>query len=170
MWRSPLQILHICRRQFSSKAGRLHPEARSAYPVFVPITTRWRDNDVYGHVNNVVYNEWVDTAVNHILIQHGVLHLDTSHVIGFVVTNSCHFFSPLKYPCNVAAGVKVLHIGRSSVQFEVGIFHANENITAARGSLTHAYVDRRDGNKPVKALPPELLACVQALVVQPSST
>ncbi|TCS99554.1 acyl-CoA thioester hydrolase [Tepidimonas ignava] len=113
------------------------------------------DNDVYGHVNNVVYYSWFDTAVNATLIEHGVLDPERSEVIGLVVHTQCHYFAPLAFPQTVQAGVRVAHLGRSSVRYEVGIFADGAERTAAHGHFVHVYVDRTT-RRPVTALPAAL--------------
>jgi acyl-CoA thioester hydrolase len=122
----------------------LKPQAlpRTAYPVFRNITTRWMDNDAYGHVNNVVYYSWFDTAVNAHLIEHGVLDIHTGDSIGLVVETQCNYFAPLAFPQTVEAGIRVAHQGSSSVRYEVGLFAQGEALTAARGHFVHVYVDR----------------------------
>jgi acyl-CoA thioester hydrolase len=100
------------------------------------------DNDVYGHVNNVVYYSFFDTAVNRFLIQAGVLDIHQGPVIGLVVETQCHYFAPLQFPQSIEAGLRVAHVGRSSVRYEVGLFAAGEPLTAAAGHFVHVYVDR----------------------------
>lgn len=118
------------------------PLSREAYRVFRPITTRWMDNDIYGHVNNVVYYSWFDTAVNATLIDAGVLDIHHGEVIGLVVQTQCQYFEPLTFPQNIEAGVRVAHLGRSSVRYEVGLFAQGQAMTAAHGHFVHVYVDR----------------------------
>jgi acyl-CoA thioester hydrolase len=101
--------------QPSSQANRASACSRSDFNVFVPITTRWMDNDVYGHVNNVVYYAWFDTAVNGYLIAQGALDIHAGSTIGLVVQTQCHYFSPIAFPQRVSAGIRVAHVGRSSV-------------------------------------------------------
>ena len=115
---------------------------RSAYPVFRTITTRWMDNDAYGHVNNVVYYSWFDTAVNAYLIEQGVLDIHHGAAIGLVVETQCNYFAPLAFPQTIEAGIRVAHQGTSSVRYEVGLFAQGEPMTAARGHFVHVYVDR----------------------------
>lgn len=117
-------------------------EPRSAYRAFRPITTRWMDNDVYGHVNNVVYYSWFDTAVNAHLIEQGVLDIERGPVIGLVIETQCNYFAPLAFPQTIEAGIRVAHLGTSSVRYEVGLFAAGEALTAAKGHFIHVYVDR----------------------------
>lgn len=121
---------------------RPRPEPRSAYRHFIPITTRWSDNDVYGHVNNVVYYSWFDTAVNQYLIDSGSLDIHAGAVIGLVVHSECHYFAPLAFPEAVTVGLRVGHRGRSSVRYEVGIFAQHAETAAACGTFVHVYVDR----------------------------
>ena len=122
----------------------LKPQAlpRTVYPVFRNITTRWMDNDAYGHVNNVVYYSWFDTAVNAHLIEQGVLDIHNGTSIGLVVETQCNYFAPLAFPQTVEAGIRVAHQGTSSVRYEVGLFAQGEPLTAARGHFVHVYVDR----------------------------
>jgi acyl-CoA thioester hydrolase len=122
----------------------LKPQAlpRTVYPVFRNITTRWMDNDAYGHVNNVVYYSWFDTAVNAHLIEQGVLDIHNGASIGLVVETQCNYFAPLAFPQTVEAGIRVAHRGTSSVRYEVGLFAEGEPLTAARGHFVHVYVNK----------------------------
>ena len=137
------------------------PELRSAYKVFRPIATRWMDNDAYGHVNNVVYYSWFDTAVNAYLIEQGVLDIHQGGTIGLVVETQCNYFASLAFPQAVQAGIRVAKLGTSSVRYEVGIFGEGE-LTAAKGHFVHVYVDQIT-RKPV-ALPPALKKVLETLV------
>lgn len=137
------------------------PEPRSAWRVFRTITTRWMDNDQYGHVNNVVYYAWFDTAVNALLIERGALDPQASAVIGLVVETRCHYFAPLAFPQDVQAGVRVARVGSSSVRYEVGLFAQGAATAAAQGHFVHVYVDRAT-RRPV-ALPPALRTVVESL-------
>jgi acyl-CoA thioester hydrolase len=140
---------------------RAQPQPRSFYPQFSSIDTRWMDNDAYGHLNNVVYYSFFDTAVNRWLIRAGALDIEHSPVIGLVVETQCHYFAPLAFPQRVEAGLRVAHLGRSSVRYEVGLFAENAPETAAAGHFVHVYVDRAS-RRPV-ALPPGLLQALQTL-------
>jgi acyl-CoA thioester hydrolase len=140
---------------------RAQPQARAAYPAFRPIGTRWMDNDVYGHVNNVVYYSFFDTAVNGHLVDAGALDVHAGAVIGLVIETHCHFFSPLAFPQSVEAGLRVAQVGRSSVRYEVGLFAAGEPLTAAAGHFVHVYVDRHS-RRPVE-LPAVLRAALAPL-------
>jgi acyl-CoA thioester hydrolase len=117
-------------------------QSRSAYRVFRPITTRWMDNDVYGHVNNVVYYSWFDTAVNAHLIEQGVLDIHDGSTIGLVIETQCNYFAPLAFPQTVEAGIRVARLGNSSVRYEVGLFAQGETSASAQGHFVHVYVDR----------------------------
>ena len=145
-----------------SATPRPQAESRSAYKAFRNIGTRWSDNDVYGHVNNVVYYSWFDTAVNGLLIEQGAIDIHTGTVIGLVIETQCNYFAPLAFPESVVAGIRVAHIGSSSVRYEVGLFHADESqLCAAHGHFIHVYVDR-DTRRPTP-LPPELLFVLETL-------
>ena len=109
------------------------------------MTTRWSDNDPYGHLNNVVYYEMFDAAVNAILIEAGLLDPATSAVIGLVVESNCRFFASLAFPDPVEVGVTVEHLGRSSVRYLLGVFRAGAPSAAAQGRYTHVYVERANG-------------------------
>jgi acyl-CoA thioester hydrolase len=141
--------------------ARPEPAPRSDYCVFRLIGTRWMDNDVYGHVNNVVYYSWFDTAVNGYLIEQGALDIEHGHTIGLVVETHCNYFSALQFPHSVDAGLRVSHLGRSSVRYEVGLFAQGQPLTAARGHFVHVYVDRAT-RRPV-ALPDALKAALEPL-------
>jgi len=130
-------------------------EPRDAYPFFTRITTRWMDNDLYGHINNVVYYSFFDTAVNTYLIERGALDVHEGRVIGLVVETHCNFFAPLQYPDVVEAGMRVGRVGNSSVRYEIGLFADAGTASAASVHFVHVYVDRAS-RLPV-ALPPELL-------------
>ena len=122
----------------------IKPQAqpRSAYRVFRSLTTRWMDNDAYGHVNNVVYYSWFDTAVNAYLIEQGVLDIAHGETIGLVVETQCHYFAPLAFPQTVEAAIRVARLGASSVRYEIGLFAQGAPLTAASGHFIHVYVDK----------------------------
>lgn len=145
----------------ASTLPKPQPEARGAYRAFYEITTRWMDNDLYGHVNNVVYYSWFDTAVNGYLIGQGALDIHRGEVIGLVVETQCNYFAPVAFPQKVEAGIRVAHLGRSSVRYEIGLFVAGEALTAAKGHFVHVYVDRAT-RRPV-GLPPPLQSVLEAL-------
>ena len=135
---------------------------RSQFHAFRRITTRWSDNDVYGHVNNVVYYQWFDTAVNAHLIEHGALDIHTGQTIGLVVETHCNYFAPLAFPDNVDAGIRVARIGSSSVRYEVALFAQEQDLCAAHGHFVHVYVDR-DSRRPVSQLPASLKTVLERL-------
>ena len=137
------------------------PEPRSAYRAFQDITTRWMDNDAYGHVNNVVYYSWFDTVVNGHLIREGALDIHRGEVIGLVVETHCNYFAPLEFPKPVEAGLRVAHLGKSSVRYEVGLFAKGAETTAAKGHFVHVYVDR--ANRRPAPLPEKLKSVLEAL-------
>jgi acyl-CoA thioester hydrolase len=145
-----------------TSSKRPHAEFRSAFKAFRAIGTRWSDNDVYGHVNNVVYYSWFDTAVNGLLIERGALDIHAGPVIGLVVETQCNYFAPLSFPEPVAAGIRVAHVGASSVRYEVALFPQDASLPcAAKGHFVHVYVDR--ATRRPAALPPELLSVLEHL-------
>lgn len=145
-----------------SLSTRPQAEPRSAYRAFRSIATRWSDNDIYGHVNNVIYYSWFDCAINGLLIEHCALDIHAGRVVGLVIESQCNYFSPLAFPQTVIAGIRVAHIGSSSVRYELGIFPDDNGLPcAARGHFTHVYVDRIT-RKPAP-LPPELLFLLESL-------
>ncbi len=123
-------------------AAKPEPAQLSAYPFHAPIQTRWMDNDVYGHVNNVTYYSYFDTAVNGYLIAQGALDIENSPVIGLVVETSCRYRAPITFPDAVTAGIRVGRLGTSSVRYEIGLFREGEQDAAAEGYFIHVYVDR----------------------------
>ncbi len=142
-----------------NKGERPKPLSRKDFVAWRNIPTRWADNDMYGHVNNVVYYEWFDTAVNALLIERGALDIHRGDTIGFVVETRCNYFAPLAFPQNVEAGIRVAESGRSSVRYEIGLFAEGAETAAAQGHFIHVYVDRAT-RRPVPL--PELLARVVA--------
>ncbi len=120
---------------------------RGVYRAWRPIATRWMDNDVYGHVNNVVYYSFFDTAVNAWLVEQGLLDIEKGPVIGLVVETGCTYARPVAFPEEVQAGIAVSRIGSTSVRYEIGLFLKGSNEPAAQGFFVHVYVDRA-GRKP----------------------
>lgn len=131
---------------------RPQAETREAFPHFERLGTRWMDNDIYGHLNNVVYYSLFDTAVNQYLIASGALDIHAGAVIGLVVETHCNFFDSLAFPQQVDAGIRITQRGRSSVRYEIGLFAAGAELCAARGHFVHVYVDR-ESRRPVAELP-----------------
>jgi acyl-CoA thioester hydrolase len=121
---------------------------RSAWPHFVAIATRWMDNDVYGHVNNVQYYSYFDTAVNQFLIERGVLDIHSGEVVGFVVDSGCAYYRSLAFPDVVHVGIRVARLGTSSVRYEIGVYRNDDPAPAASGHFVHVYVER-SSNRPV---------------------
>jgi acyl-CoA thioester hydrolase len=146
--------------------SRRGPEPRAAYAAFRAITTRWMDNDVYGHVNNVVYYSFFDTAVNALLVDAGVLDIHGGAVIGLVVETQCNYFAPIAFPQGVTAGVRVARLGRSSVRYEIGLYAGDASTSAAAGHFIHVYVDRAT-RRPLP-LPEPLKAVLQSWIRPPA--
>ena len=124
------------------------PSNRSEYNYFSSLGTRWNDNDIYGHMNNVIYYELFDTAVNKWLMINGLLNIEKGKYIGLIVQSGCNFFASLAYPENIDAGIRVTKIGTTSVKYEVGLFRENQKLSSADGFFVHVYVDK-DNNKPL---------------------
>ncbi len=140
------------------------PEAlgRGAYRHFTTITTRWSDNDVYGHVNNTIYYQWFDSAVNALLVSAGLLDIAHGDPIGLVVETGCIHFAPLTFPGDVEVGIAIDRLGGSSVTYRLGIFAAGAADPAAQGHFTHVYVDRQS-RRPVP-LPDEWREKLESLL------
>ena len=143
---------------------RPQPLPRSHFPHLQTINTRWADNDVYGHVNNVVHFSYFDTAVNKFLIDAGALDIHGGAVIGLVVSTQCHYFESIRFPQTVHAGVAVAQLGNSSVTYELGLFADAAPLAAAVGRFVHVYVDRAT-RRPVP-LPEALRAALSPLVLK----
>ena len=134
---------------------------RDAYVKFCDITTRWMDNDIYGHVNNVTYYSYFDTAVNSYLIDVGGLDIHNGTVVGFVVSSGCEYLSPIAFPDQLEAGLRVNKLGNSSVTYGVGIFKKGQETACAEGHFVHVFVDRTN-NRPVP-IPDALRAALTAI-------
>lgn len=135
--------------------------ARDDFRAFQTITTRWADNDIYGHVNNVTYYAWFDSAVNRYLIEEGGLDIHHGREIAYVVSSSCDYFSPLAYPEPVEAGLRVERLGNSSVTYNIGIFRPGEQQACALGRFVHVFVDR-DSDRPTP-MPAAVRQALEAL-------
>ena len=142
---------------------RPSPESRAAYRHLRTIPTRWMDNDVYGHVNNVTYYSWFDTIVNGWLIERGALDIARSAVIGLVVETQCNYFRPVAFPQEITGALRVAHRGTSSVRYEIGIFRGDNETASAQGHFVHVYVERVSGRP--AALPEALQRAVADLAV-----
>ena len=148
---------------FQPQAVAAKPEAlpRSAYRAFRPITTRWMDNDVYGHVNNVVYYSYFDTVINEYLIREGGLDIHDGSVVGYCVESQCRYLAPLAFPETLDAGLRVVHLGSSSVRYDIALFRQGEEAPAATGHFVHVFVARPE-SRPT-AIPARLRACLERL-------
>jgi acyl-CoA thioester hydrolase len=143
---------------------KLTPHLRSDYAWFTTISTRWLDNDVYGHINNVVYYAFFDTAVNQCLIEKKVLDIHHGKQIGLVIETGCNYFAPLAYPQTIDAGIRVTRIGNSSVRYEVGLFAQGNIDAAAQGHFVHVYVNKI--SRRPEALAPDLRAVLETLLFE----
>ncbi|MEO6579807.1 MAG: thioesterase family protein [Sphingomicrobium sp.] len=123
--------------------SRADPRSRESYRHFTKISTRWSDNDAYGHVNNVIYYQWFDTAVNAWLIEAGLLYIAGGDPIGLVAETGCSYFSAVSFPGDVEVGMAVERVGSSSVTYRIGVFSEGETEPAAQGHFTHVYVARQ---------------------------
>jgi len=141
-------------------------ETRDAYPHLHPIQTRWNDNDLYGHVNNVVYYAYFDTAVNMFLVEEGGFDPHTASVIGICPESHCNFHKPVAYPDALEAGLRVGKLGNSSVRYEIAIFKVGEAEAVATGHFVHVFVDRRT-NRPAP-IPAAIRAALAAVQVAPT--
>lgn len=146
--------------------GKSPPTPRSAYPYFTVLSTRWNDNDVYGHVNNVVYFEFFDTAINKFLIDSAALDIAQSNVVGLVADNRCTYYSSLKFPDEVHVGIAIVRIGNSSVEYEVGVFKNADERACAVGRFIHVYVDKSTGNT-VRI--PDAIRSILARILRPAA-
>jgi acyl-CoA thioester hydrolase len=142
------------------------PERIENYPYIVPITTRWMDNDVYGHVNNVAYYSYFDTAANHFLIHEGGLDIHASPIVALVVESRCQYHQALAYPEPVRAAVRVDRLGNSSVTYGIGVFRADDPEPAAHGHFVHVFVDRQS-RRPVPIPEPMRQALARILARAP---
>ena len=147
-------------------ADRSPPETIDAYPWVIPITTRWMDNDVYGHVNNVVYYSYFDTAANQYLIREGGLDVHAGAVIGLVVESRCRYHAPVAYPEALRAGLRVDRLGERSVTYGIGVFAERGDAAVADGTFVHVFVDRAS-RRPV-AIPAGIRAALERIRVERS--
>ncbi len=147
---------------------RLPPTNRADFGLLYPITTRWMDNDVYGHVNNVIYYSWFDTAINRFLIECGSLDIARSDTVGLMVESGCRYHSSITYPDAVTIGVRVAKLGTSSVRYEVAAFCNGNPAASADAHLVHVYVNRAT-QRPVP-IPDIARAAMQRLHVEAATT
>ena len=144
----------------------LEQTQRADYRRFEPIETRWSDNDVYGHVNNVTYYSWFDTVVARFLIDCGFLHIPTAPVIGLVVETQCRYFAPIAFPDSITAALRCGRAGNTSVRYEIAIFRNDEDMASAEGHFVHVYVDRATQKQPTPL--PETLRQALAGITPPT--
>jgi len=136
---------------------------RSDYGHFHALSTRWHDNDIYGHVNNVTYYSYFDSAINTYLIQQGGLDIHAGEVVGFVVSSSCDYFAPIAFPDAIEVGLRVARVGNSSVQYELAIFRQGEPQASAVGKVVHVFVERAQNR--ATSIPRGLRKALEALLV-----
>ncbi|MCW2997027.1 MAG: acyl-CoA thioesterase [Solirubrobacterales bacterium] len=146
----------------SSEDEPTPPATRADYPHASAIPTRWKDNDVYGHVNNIEYYGFFDTVINEYLIREGGLDIHAGEVIGLCAESHCAYAAALAFPDTVDACLRVGRLGRSSVTYELALFRVGDEAAAATGWFVHVFVDRQT-RRPVTAMPPRLRAALQAL-------
>ena len=137
---------------------------RQDYAFFLPIQTRWADNDIYGHVNNVTYYSYFDTAANFLLIQHAGFDIHHSPNIGLVVNSSCNFMQELTYPEIIEVAVGISKLGNSSVTYDLAIFKQGQDQAAAQGSFVHVFVERE--TKKTTPISPEMRSALEKFLVQ----
>lgn len=139
--------------------SRTPPPTRADYEIFYPLTTRWADNDIYGHINNVVYYSYFDTAANRYLIEEGGLEIGSADIVGFVVNSGCEYHAPIMHPEAIEAGLRVDRLGNSSVQYGIAIFREGEDSCCANGHFVHVFVDRASNRSvPIPATMRDALA------------
>ncbi|HUY04154.1 MAG TPA: thioesterase family protein [Rhodocyclaceae bacterium] len=137
-------------------------ERRGDYRHFLSIATRWQDNDIYGHVNNVVYYAYFDTVINEYLIRAGGLDIQRGSVVGYAVESACRFHRSFSFPDSIDAGLRVAQLGNSSVRYEIALFRQGEDKPAATGHFVHVFVDRQS-DKPTP-IPPAIRACLERVL------
>lgn len=137
---------------------------RKRYAYFKSISTRWIDNDVYGHVNNAVYYTYFDTVCNSFLIEKGGLSITTSSIVGFIVASNCQYLSPIRFPSTINAGMRVNRIGTRSAEYGVGIFCDDNNTASAHGTFTHVFVERATGQS--MSIPQKIHSALSEICVE----
>lgn len=142
----------------------MEPITREEYNYFLPLQTRWMDNDIYGHVNNVTYYSYFDTVANEYLIRHGGLDIHTAEVVGFVVASSCEYLNPIAYPQIIDLGLRVNRLGRSSVEYGLAIFASEAAEASAHGTFTHVFVNRLSSQS--VPIPTPLREALKAVLVE----
>lgn len=145
--------------------SKAQPSQLADYRYFVPITTRWKDNDIYGHVNNVNYYSYFDTVANQYLIEEGGLNIHSDPTVGFVVNSGCNYYAPIAFPDKLKGGLRVNRLGNSSVEYGIAIFREDEDIAVADGHFVHVFVDKAS-NKSVP-IPDTIKQALEAIFVEP---
>ncbi|XID74056.1 acyl-CoA thioesterase [Alkanindiges sp. WGS2144] len=140
---------------------------RQDFSYFAPLTTRWADNDIYGHVNNVMYYSYFDSTANRYLIEQGGLDIHAGSVIGLVVDSGCSYFAPVAFPEQLEGALRVAHLGRSSVRYELAIFKNDQQSAVAQGHFVHVFVDRQ--TRQAVSIPDSLRQALAKLMVNPAS-
>ena len=143
--------------------SKQEPDSRSSYPYLAPITTRWMDNDVYGHVNNVTYYSYFDTVANLYLIEEGGLDIHNGEIVGFVVNSGCSYFAPIAYPEKIEGALRINKLGNSSVEYGIAIFKQGEDKAVAQGHFVHVFVNK-ETNTPV-SIPDTLRAALRKIAI-----
>ena len=151
-------------RPFIMSSRRAPPSTRADYRWFLSLPTRWLDNDAYGHVNNVTYYSFFDTAVARFLLANGVLDLSNSTVVGLVVETACRYATPVAFPDEVTCGLRCGRLGASSIRYEIGLFRNAEDPACAEGHFVHVYVERARQDRAVP-LPAALRDAAQRLLM-----
>ncbi|MCW8277282.1 acyl-CoA thioesterase [Pseudomonas sp. PCH199] len=123
-------------------SNKTYRPRREDFPRFYTLGTRWGDHDSYGHVQNIVYYSFFDSAISHFLVEQGTLDIESSPVIGLIVESSCTFVSPITFPDRVTVGLRIAHLGNSSARYELGIFRNDQSEASALGYVVYVYVDR----------------------------
>lgn len=137
---------------------------RKDFGWFSSLTTRWADNDIYGHVNNVMYYSYFDSTANRYLIEHGGLDIHDGPVIGLVVDSGCSYFAPVAFPDQLEGALRVAHLGRSSVRYELAIFRPDADDAVAQGHFVHVFVDRQ--TRQSVAIPDQLREALTKLLIE----
>ena len=145
----------------SQTSTRQAADHRSDYFFFAPITTRWMDNDVYGHVNNVTYYSYFDTLANTYLIEEGGLDIHHGDIVGFVVNSGCSYFAPIAYPEKIEGALRINKMGNSSVEYGIAIFKEGSSTAVAQGHFVHVFVDK-ESNTPC-SIPTQLREALQKI-------
>ena len=140
---------------------RASPAPREGFAIFYSLNTRWADNDIYGHINNVAYYAFFDSVVNRFLIEEGGMRPGKDNVVGYVVNSSADYFSPLTYPQELELGLRIARMGEKSVTWEIGVFAQGAELSSVTGRFTHAFVDR-EANKSA-AIPSDIRRAIEAL-------